>query len=60
MKRLIYLLLGVFCCGMGFSIIIIYFNLLLYGFGFFEFIKMILKTWEFYMIFIGIYFIKKR
>jgi len=59
MKRLVYLLTGIFCCGMSLSIIVIYFNLLLYGFSFWYFIKMILKTWEFYLVFLGIYLIKK-
>ncbi len=60
MKRLLYLLLGIFCCSMSLSIIVIYFNLLLYGFSFWYFIKMILKTWEFYLLFIGLYLILKK
>jgi len=60
MKRLIYLLLGIFCCGMSLSIVVIYFNLLIYGYSFWNFLKMVLGTWEFYLLFLGIFLIKKR
>lgn len=60
MKRLILLLTGILCCGISLSIVIIYINLLLYGFSFLYFIKMLLKTWDFYLLFLGLYLIKKN
>ncbi len=55
MKKIIYIIGGVLCISMSLSIIIIYYNLLIYGFSFMYYIKMILKTWEFYLIILGIF-----
>lgn len=53
-------LIGIFLVSMSLSILIIYFNLILYGFSLKEYIIYVLKTWEFYMIFPGLYLIIKR
>lgn len=58
--KIIRKLLGLFFISMSLSIIVIYFNLILYGFSFLEYILMVLKTWEFYMLFLGLYLIIKR
>ena len=56
-----YLLYGVviICLSMSISIVIIYSNLLVYGLSFKEFLIAIFKTWEFYLLPLGIYFIIK-
>lgn len=58
--KIIIKLIGIFLVSMSISILVIYSNLLIYGFSFLEYIKMTLKTWEFYMIIPGLYFIIKR
>jgi len=42
---------------MSLSIVVIYFNLLIYGYSFWNFLKMVLGTWEFYLLFLGIFLI---
>lgn len=50
---------GIICLSMGISIMIIYSNLLVYGFGFKDFFIAIFKTWEFYLLPVGIFIIIK-
>lgn len=59
MTKYIYYFLGIFFCSMGISVVIIYSNLLVYGFSIIDFLVAIFKTWEFYLLPIGIYLIIK-
>lgn len=58
-NKLIYFL-GIFFCSISLTIIVIYVSLIKFGYSFFDYIIMLLKTWEFYLFIIGIYLIKKR
>lgn len=60
MNKLIKYLVGIFCIGFSLSIVIIYSNLLIYGLGIKDFLLYIVKTWEFYLLPLGIYLIIKR
>ena len=57
-KYLLYIV-GIICISMSISIVIIYSNILVYGFRFIDFLIAILKTWEFYLLPVGIYLIIK-
>lgn len=59
MKRFLYFILGIILCSVSFSIVIIYFNLLVLGFSFGEFLITLLKCFEFYFFIPGILLIKK-
>lgn len=60
MNNYLLYIVGIICISVGISIIVIYSNLLVYGFGIGEFIKNIIKTWEFYLLPIGIFIIIKK
>jgi hypothetical protein len=60
MNRLFRIIVGSFLCSISVSVVIIYSNLLLYGYSFYEYIVNVLSVMEFYYIFIGIYLIIKK
>ena len=60
MNRLLRIGIGCFLCSISLSVIIIYSNLLLYGYSLFEYVVNLLSVIEFYYLFIGIYFIIKK
>lgn len=51
--------LGILFCSLGISVIIIYSNLLVFGFNIWDFFIAIIKTWEFYLLPVGIFIIIK-
>jgi hypothetical protein len=60
MNRLLRIGIGCFLCSISLSVIIIYSNLLLYGYSLFEYVVNLLSVIEFYYLFIGIYLIIKK
>jgi hypothetical protein len=52
--------IGIFLCSISLTLVIIYFNLIKFGYSFFVYIEILLKTWEFYLFIFGIFLIKKR
>lgn len=52
--------IGVFLCSVSLTIVVIYFNLVMYGFSFGEYLVMLLKTFEFYFFIPGIFCVIKR
>jgi hypothetical protein len=60
MNRLLRILIGSFLCSISLSVIIIYSNLLLYGYSLWEYIVNLFSVVEFYYMFIGIYLIIKK
>lgn len=60
MNRLLRIGIGCFLCSISLSVIIIYSNLLLYGYSLLEYVVNLLSVIEFYYLFIGIYLIIKK
>ncbi|MBR6820834.1 MAG: hypothetical protein IKM55_01270 [Bacilli bacterium] len=60
MNRLLRIGIGCFLCSISLSVIIIYSNLLLYGYSLFEYVVNLLSVIEFYYLFVGIYLIIKK
>lgn len=60
MNRLIRIIIGCFLCSISLSVIIIYSNLLLYGYSLWEYIVNLFSVVEFYYMFIGLYLIIKK
>ena len=59
MIKYFYYFIEILCCSIGISIIIIYSNLLMFGCSFGTFVLYVLKTWEFYLLPLGIFLIIK-
>lgn len=57
-KNLLYFV-GIFLCSISLTIVVIYFNLVIYGCSLLEYIRIIFKTWEFYLLIPGLYLLKK-
>ena len=60
MSRFILIIIGIILCSIGISVVIIYSNLLMYGYSFFEYIISLIRVIEFYYIFIGGFLIYKK
>ena len=59
MNKILRMVIGSFLCSISLSVIIIYSNLLLYGYSFFEFIINLFILVEFYYMFIVLFLIVK-
>ena len=59
MNKYLRYIVGIITVSMGISIIVINSNLLVYGFGIKTFLLAIFKTWEFYLLPLGIFLIIK-
>lgn len=57
MKDLIYFILGIFFMSIGISFFILYFNLFVFGYSFFEYLMFLFCRWECYSFLIGFIFI---
>jgi hypothetical protein len=60
MNRIFRIVVGSFLCSLSLSVIIIYSNLLLYGYSLWEYIVNLFSVVEFYYMFVGIYLIIKK
>ena len=60
MNRIFRIVVGSFLCSVSLSVIIIYSNLLLYGYSLWEYIVNLFSVVEFYYMFLGIYLIIKK
>jgi hypothetical protein len=60
MNRIFRIVVGSFLCSLSLSVIIIYSNLLLYGYSLWEYIVNLFSVVEFYYMFLGIYLIIKK
>jgi hypothetical protein len=60
MNRIFRIVVGSFLCSISLSVIIIYSNLLLYGYSLWEYIVNLFSVVEFYYMFVGIYLIIKK
>lgn len=60
MKRMLIKWCGIYLCSISLTVIVIYFNLIIYGCNIWEYIRLLLTTFEFYFFIPGIYLIKRR
>lgn len=60
MNRILNIGVGIICCSLGISILFIYLNLFVFGFNFFEYLFYVLKTFEFYLLPVGIFLLLKK
>ena len=57
---MLFKIVGIILCSISLTVIVIYCNLLIFGYGVIEFIFSLLKCLEFYLFLPGIYLLKKR
>ncbi len=57
MIKLFIIGLGIFLCSMGLMFMVLYSNLIVMGYSFFEYVNVISKRWECLIVFIGVLFI---
>ena len=61
MSRFLLYVVSLFLCSIGLCVIVINFNLIMYGYGFKEFLISVISRLEFYLGVVGLFlFIKKR
>lgn len=59
MRRLLYFIIGIVLCSISVAVVVIYFNLLIFGYSILDFLMAVIKNIEFYFFIPGIYLIKK-
>lgn len=56
MKHFFYCILGIGLMSIGFTFFILYFNLFVFGYNFFEYLLFLFSRWECYLFFLGVIF----
>jgi len=57
MKKFFYCIFGILFMSIGITFYILYFNLFVFGYSFFEYLLFLFSRWECYLFFAGLFFV---